>query len=258
MRAALLAATLLALPLAAAGSESEPDVPGLEDLEDPQLDFLGAWLEPDADGVRFTIKVAALDDATADHYYALAFTYAGDRYVAVVAVDRDGDARTDLRPPNFNRQGVRGPEALAGGLRDVDVRRGEPAYVSATIPYSALPDLRPGKVIIDLGAYAGFYDRSRRAWEDVDGRDTTNAYVVQQGGAAGFAQRNVGAVVGGAILATGALAAAVALVVAARRRKPRAAAPREVAPAPPPPPREAPPPEEPRPAGQRFRIDPRK
>lgn len=220
-------------PVASAGTEENPDVQGRANGEDPTLDFLSAWFESAPDGVVFTMKIVGFEEPAPNHWYAVVFTYNDTRQVALVAFDEDGGVFTDLRPPNFDSQGVGSPSTLRNRLRDVDVRTGSPAYVSARIPFGILRDFGPGSVLEDLAAATGIW-APRGGWSDAQYRETTNIYVVKDTALPLFVQRNMVALAFGAgALIVAASAAIVAFVVLRRRR--RAAPPPAGAPAPPPP-----------------------
>jgi hypothetical protein len=211
-----LAPTLLALvllaasPAARAGTEEDPDVPGVRDHSDPTLDFLGAWLENAPGGVVFTVKVATLPKAPLDRYYAVSFGLAGARTVAIVGFDDKGRPHSDLRAPDFERQGVRGAEAFSEALRHVEVTPGSPGYVSAFVPFGATAGFAPGKVLVDLYGGTGTYNRQARDWSDVDGRSTTNAFVLEETYVPLVVQRNPAAFVAASVVLLAAAGGAVA------------------------------------------------
>lgn len=225
--AALVLATLLLAPPATAGGEQDPDVPGVAgDYDDPTLDFQGAWLESQRDGVRFTVKFGGARGPPVDHYYAVIFTLRGERQVAVVGFDDEGNLHSDLRPPNFVRQAIRGPEQFSDNLEDVTFQPGTPAYVSATIPFSQLDSLEPGKVVIDLAGATGYYQRTRGNWVDSDGSSTDNAFVIESVLLPVVVQRNVGWFAGAAFAALSLSAVGVMVMIKKKRAPPvRAPAP---------------------------------
>lgn len=243
---AALALALLLTPPATAGGEQDPDVPGIAgDYDDPTLDFQGAWLENERGGIRFTIKFGGAEGPPVDHYYGIVFTIHGQRKVAVVAFDDEGNLHSDVRAPNFVRQAIRGPEDLSDNLDDVTFTPGTPAFVSATIPFRVLPELEPGKVVIDLAGATGYYQRARHNWVDSDGRETSNAFVIQNVVLPKVVQQNVGWIASGAFVALSLGVVGSVWVIQKRRTRPPPPAPQAPVVAPP------------RLGEAKFRLDPR-
>lgn len=211
--ALVLALLLAAAPVAQAGTESDPDVPGVPDHDDPSLDFLAAWFEPHPDGVKFTVKVASAPRTVRDQFYGVSFQFQGARITAMVALDGDGRTHSDLRAPGtFSRSG---PQGLSGTLEDVHFKPGTPAYASAVIPYEALAGLAPGKVLVDLYGGTGTWSAAG-GWNDVDGRLTSNAFVVKEAPLAARLAGSAGLAIAGGVFGA-AVAGGVALVVMRRR-----------------------------------------
>lgn len=174
---ALLLAALLA-PLASAGTERDPDVPGVPDRDDKTLDFLAAWFESAPDGLVFTVKIASAEKIPVNKLYGVSFTLEGARISAAVVMDEKGQARNHLGAPNWDSYGVDPPAQLDGPLEDVRFTTGTPAYATARIPWDALAGLGPEKVLVDLAAGTGRYGAG--GYADVDGRETSNTYVIEK------------------------------------------------------------------------------
>ena len=203
---ALLALILLS-PAALAGTEEDPDVPGIPDHSDKSLDFLAAWFESAPDGVVFTVKVASAEKIPVNKGYVVAFDLQGVHVVAGVILDDKGKTHSYLGPSNWNRQGVGAPATVEGPLQDVSFKPGTPAYASALIPWEALPGLGPDKVLVNL--YGGSVIWTGRGWDDADQRGTSNTYIVEKTYLPLALQRNPGWVVGGFVVLGLAGAAAV-------------------------------------------------
>lgn len=198
---------LILAPLASAGSESDPDVPGIPDHADKTLDFLAAWFESAPDGVVFTIKVASAEKIPVNKGYIVGFELHGAYVIAGVILDDEGRTHSYLGPSNWNANRVGPPSSLAQPLEDVAFETGTPAYATAKIPWDALPGLGPGKVLVDL--YGGTVRYTAGGWSDVDQRSTSNTYVVEKTHVPLVVQRNPGWVVGGFALLGVAVAAAL-------------------------------------------------
>lgn len=208
---------LLLAPTAHAGDEDDPEVDDARDLRDASLDLLSAWFSPDPDGVRFTIKVAELDeDDAADHLYFIAFTMHGAKYLAGIGYDGDGDLHGHAGDATSLRN-ARGIETFDDNLDDLDAQGGAPGYLSAVIPWGALDGLEPDVVLVDIAAGTSLFHRERGAWEpSVDARGTDRTYaakrvLVRPGWAPWLAVGAVAVVLAGA-------GGAVAFLVAKKKR----------------------------------------
>ena len=206
--AASLVIVALLAPLASAGTEQDPDVPGLPDHSDKTLDFLAAWFESAPDGVVFTVKVSSAEKIPVNKGYIVVFELQGARVVAGVILDDKGQRRSYLGPTNWNSNGVGAPATFEGPLEDVAFRPGTPAYATARIPWDALPGLGPDKVLVDL--YGGTVRYSSGGWSDVDGRETPNTYIVEKTYLPLAVQRNPAWFVGGFVLLGVAVAGSIA------------------------------------------------
>lgn len=217
-RSLAVALALLTVPAAAAGSPSDPEVrDGTDNGTDPDLDLRAAWLEPAPNGVLFTIEVAGSDAPRPGAYYGISFAHAGKRLVGVVAFDGAGASHSDVRPPNFEEQGVSRPSALRGLLRDIDFDGGSRARISAVIPYSAVPGLGPGTILIDLIACTGTWEEGR-GWNDEDCEGTSRTYRVEATSIPVFVRRNMTLLLVATLIGVTALGAGAGLLVWRWRR----------------------------------------
>ena len=168
---------LLLAPTALAGDEADPEVDDARDLREPGLDLLSAWFGADPDGVRFTIKVAGLDESeAADHLYFITFTMHGAQYVAAIGYDDEGRLRGHAGDVASLRR-ARGIETLPVNLDALEARPGAPAYLTAVIPWGGLDGLEPRTVLVDIAAGTSLYHRERGAWDrSVDARGTDRTY----------------------------------------------------------------------------------
>lgn len=199
-RALLLALVLLA-PVAAAGTESDPEVDDHRDQDTPSLDLLSAWLEDDPRGLRFTIKLQGLQGSEKDQLHFLYFRLDGKTYLAGIGTDRDGRAHPYFGPNNLNGNDIEGAETFPDvSLKGIDVRTGSPAYVSAIIPWDAAPGFEPGAILTDIGAGTAVYLRSRGSWSDEDFRSDDKAYSLERALVPGGAEAALPWVVGGATM----------------------------------------------------------
>lgn len=233
---------LLLAPAAEAGDESDPEVDDARDLRDPSLDLLSAWFSADPKGVRFTIKLAGLEDDLADHLYFMSFTLHGARYLAVVGYDDQGDVHGHVGDPPRGARSQGGIETLEDNLLSPEIREGTPGYVTAVIPWNGIDGLEPNVVLLDIAAGTSMYDRARDTLEgSVDTRGTDRTYTTQRvllpPGAGPWVA------VGAAAVVLAGAGGAVAYLVARKRRSPSVPAPIAVSVQGPAPPR--PPPQEP-------------
>jgi hypothetical protein len=167
-------AMLVVSPIASAGSEANPEVDDSPDVSRGSLDLLSVWFENTWSGVRFTVKLRSLDTIAPGYEYLAGFEVHGDAYWATVALDADGRARSIVASPGWRREHPT-PDTFPDTLRDVEVRRGAPGYVSATIPWGVVPGFEPGVVLTDL---AGATDDGVQGGKDhVDLRRTESAFV---------------------------------------------------------------------------------
>lgn len=196
--AAPLMALLLFAPLALAGTEKDPDVPGIPDYSDKTLDFLAAWFESAPDGVVFTVKVTSAEKIPVNKGYIVAFDFQGAHLVAGVVLDDKGKTHSYLGPSNWNANRVGAPSTMEQPLEDVSFTPGTPAYATAKIPFDALPGLGPDKVLIDL--YGGTVRYTGTGWTDVDQRSTSNTYLVEKAYLPLAVQRNPAWVVAGFVV----------------------------------------------------------
>lgn len=173
MRSAFFVAILLA-PLALAGTEVAPEVDDSPDQEDPRLDLLAAWFENEPGGVRFTVKVATIEENATDLFYTVGFDMTGASRLAAVQIDGEGNELTYLGPQGPGSNGEP-PEAIANGALDrPSVRAGSPGYASAILP------VEPGARLENLSAGVSQYQRARARWADVDFRQTENVFVAER------------------------------------------------------------------------------
>lgn len=168
----LLLAALAVAPAAWAGTELAPDVDDHPDQADPRLDLLAAWFEDEPGGVRFTVKVGAIEENATDIFYLVSFDMVGASRLAAVTVDAEGEVLTYLGPQGPGRNGEP-PEGIANGALDrPSIRAGSPGYATAILP------LEPGTALGNLSAGVSEYQRERGRWADVDFRATENTHVV--------------------------------------------------------------------------------
>lgn len=226
------AAALLA-PVAAAGTEANPDVTDAADtgLKDRSLDFLALWLEPYPSGVQMTIKVASGDALVPGDVWLMSFVVGGERYLPAVAVAPDGSLASCLCPQHWADHGIKSTGDFNGGLRDVAFEPGKPAYVKAIIPYESVPGLGPGVVLQDVRAGTTKWMGPGR-WDDVDTAFGQDPYVVERA----FLPPSVSAALPYALgaLVLVAVGAGIAVVVL-RRRSAKAPPPAPAQPGAPPP-----------------------
>jgi hypothetical protein len=166
----LLAAALLLLvaaPTAFAGTEDDPDVVDPADKQDPAADLRSAWLEHDARGIRFTVKVTSAGAQLRDHLYFVAFRARGESVFAAAGFTGAGDLRGYLGSPTDASWGRGGFETVAnGGLLDVGFLPGTPAYVTAVVPWGSVEGLEPGVTVVDIRAGTTLYHRAAFAqWQ---------------------------------------------------------------------------------------------
>lgn len=175
-RLAALALVLLLLPAASAGSERRPDV--VDDRGDARgesSDILAGWLEPEEDGLRFTMRVARseLPADYADHIFWLLFTLESGRQVsAIVGYGNDGvlrghlttgpdngglDGRTDLRRGSID-------VFANGGVVELHHARGTPGTIGGLIPWGAYDELEPGATLDDWMFGNTLFERGGRGW----------------------------------------------------------------------------------------------
>lgn len=179
-RGVLLIVLALLAPTAQAGEESDPEVDDARDLRDASLDLLAAWFSADPGGVRFTIKVAALQGDVADHLYFMSFTLHGEQYLATAGYDGDGELRGHVGNPPTTRD-IRGIETFEENVADLEARLGKPGYVTGVIPWNALDGLEPGVVLVDIAAGTSLYHRDRGVWEGgIDTRGTDRTYTTER------------------------------------------------------------------------------
>lgn len=129
-RLALLVA-LLSVPLAAAGSEDDPEVRSPRDRDEPAGDLLAVWLEDDPRGVMVTFQSAALSADESRLVYSLSVDVDGARVAPAVGYDGVGRLQTDS---GANPSGWRNGR-LDNALRIERVTRGEPGEISVVIPW---------------------------------------------------------------------------------------------------------------------------
>lgn len=211
--ALLLAALLVCAPSALAGTEEDPDVPDVRDHDNPTLDFLAGWLETAPGGVQMTIKVAKAELRPVDKFYAFAFDLKGVHTVAFIAYDGEGRVHSDIR----SNRNLPAPEAFSEALEDVEFRPGAPAYFSAFIPWGATAGFSPGNVLVDLYAGTGTYDRRTGEWDDADGRETAETYVLERTVVPLLVQRNPMAFVAGSVVLVAAVGGGIAYWLHRRR-----------------------------------------
>lgn len=202
-----LVVLLLLAPVAAGGTESDPDVTGIPDYTDKTLDFLAAWFESAPDGVVFTIKIASAEKIPVNKAYIVGFELQGTYVLAGVVMDEQGKTHSYLGPTNWNSNRVGPPSSFGQPLEDVRFEPGTPAYATAKIPFDALPGLGPDKVLVDL--YGGTVRYSAGSWADADQRGTSNTYVVEKTVVPLVVQRNPALFIGGFALLGIAAAAGV-------------------------------------------------
>lgn len=166
MRSHALAVAFLLLllpPLAAAGSEAQPQVESPRDRRDASGDLLAAWISSQPQGLRISIKVADLDARETLHVYGFSLRVDGVMRTPAIGFDQMGRLRTDsgANPNGWGtpRVAAHVDDALAGAT----VERGEAEILSATIPWG-LYDLRPGSDVVPVGASASLYDRAAGKW----------------------------------------------------------------------------------------------
>lgn len=217
-RGAVLAlALLLLVPLAAAGSEASPEVSDGRDQSKATIDLLALWVESDRDGVRFTMKLATVDESPRGLTYAMGFVVNdGSRRVASIVFDEEG------RPHSIVERVGYGPDyptldSYPDTVEDVTVRAGSPGYVSGLVPWGASPGLQPGATMQVLYALTD------------DGRTSDGRDYVDIGGSEArvvlerppLAPGIVAAYVAGGLLAAGALVGVAVAFVVRRRREAR-------------------------------------
>lgn len=143
-------AVLLSLPLASAGTESDPEVTDRADQGAASVDLLAAWVDNEPDGLRFTVKVRGFVGSPASHAWGIGFTVAGgERHVAVVATDTTGRIGSIVDRVGFGSR-FGGVEEWPDNLEDARIVPGSPAYVTARIPWGAVPDFEPGRIMTVL------------------------------------------------------------------------------------------------------------
>lgn len=163
-----------ALGHAAAGTEIAPEVDDSPDQEDPRLDLLAAWFESEPSGVRFTVKIGAIDDNATDMIYFVSYDSGGARKLAGVGLDANGTRLAYLGPEGPGSNGEP-PEAIANGALDRPTTRpGSPGYATAIIP------LEPGARLENVSAGLSQYQRTRALWADVDFRGTDNTFTLER------------------------------------------------------------------------------
>jgi len=173
-RSPILLVLLAIAPVALAGTEVAPDVDDSPDQEDPRLDLLAAWFQNEPGGVRFTVKIATIEQNASDLFYAVGFDMAGASRLAAVELDGTGGALTYLGPQGPGSNGEP-PEAIANGALDhPDIRPGSPGYATAVIPFE------PGTRLENLSAGVSQYQRTRARWADVDFRQTDHVFVAER------------------------------------------------------------------------------
>lgn len=92
---AALFAILLLAPAALAGTERNPEITDPQDQQNAAVDIRSAWVQGEADGLRFTIKVARFDAAPRATLYGIGFTVEGGaRHVAVIGFDEQARTHT--------------------------------------------------------------------------------------------------------------------------------------------------------------------
>ena len=160
----VLALALLATPIASAGKEEAPEVVSPRDQKDPTGDLLAAWLEHHPEGLKVSFKVAALGRHEVHRHYAFTFELDGQTHSPALGFDRDGRLRTDS---GANAKAWGSPRLAArvdDTLLEPTVVRGEPAYLSAVVPWGLYEGLQPGATLTPVGAAASLYDGRVRAW----------------------------------------------------------------------------------------------
>lgn len=154
---------LLALPLAAGGTEAEPEFKDAAgDAKEASLDVLAAWIEDAPGGVRFTIEVAGLPSAKPLRAYEFGFGYGLSQASVAVGFDTRGDLRSDIDTPS----GWGAPGILANlddALLDERFIPGSPAYLSATIPRERF-GWSDGARIRAIVVRSIYYDDQARVW----------------------------------------------------------------------------------------------
>lgn len=135
-----------------AGTEAQPEVSDRADQAAARVDILGAWVENEPDGVRFTVKVRGFERLSEEVAFGIGFTVGGDaRRIALILLDEAGGTHTIVDRVGFgDRYG--GADEWPNNVRHVTVTRGAPAYVSGVIPWGAVPGFEPGNTMTILYA----------------------------------------------------------------------------------------------------------
>lgn len=165
---AFLACVLLlpGLPMAAAGTEASPEVQDArgDTTGSVASDLLAVWLETTSRGVRVNVKV---NEAAADHVYALLFTLGGKPYVAAIGLDGRGNLDGHVGAASSGDWGRGGWERAANG-RIVDLSKSSagprPIHLRGTIPWGEVSGLEPDATLSRLSARSDFYNRERGSW----------------------------------------------------------------------------------------------
>ena len=206
MREVLLGLALLAvvMPVAAGGTEGQPEVTDRADQTAARVDILAAWVENEPEGVRFTVKVRGFERLTEEVAFGIGFTVAGDtRRIALVLIDEAGGTHTIVDRVGFGDR-YDGADEWPNNLRHVTIARGAPAYVSAVIPWGSVPGFEPGNTMNILYAITDDETTPTGGRDHVDIAESGRSFALRASSTSGVAAwappiaLGVAVVVGGA------------------------------------------------------------
>ena len=153
-------ALLLVVPSVSAGSESDPEIDDGRDQREAWKDILAVWFEDHPDGVKFTIKVAALQSPRPGLLYTLEWN---GRHDVAIGFDGTRALRSSIDTPNGWTPEGGGLGRLDDALKEERYTPGAPAYLSGVIPRERF-GFEDGSVLSRPVATTVFYDAQAGDW----------------------------------------------------------------------------------------------